>query len=128
MIKYLLSTVEKLWVPLKDQKLSDDDFRNPEFLTTTNPRWVNAGLSQDVIDILSAKGITHFTPVQGEAFDPIMNRRDVIGRSRTGTGKTLAFGLPSMTRLIDFTEQVGKRDATTGRMKRGRSPSMIVLW
>lgn len=113
-----------------DNKLkeSDFDFSDPEFLRTTNPRWIEAGLSQNVIDILSAKGITSFTPVQGEAFEQIMNRRDVIGRSRTGTGKTLAFGMPSLTRLVQFTEQVGKRDPETGRMKKGRSPSMIILW
>jgi ATP-dependent RNA helicase DDX21 len=87
---------------------------------------VAAGLDQGVIDVLSAKGITHFTPVQAEAFDPIMNRRDVIGRSRTGTGKTLAFGLPSLTRLVQFTEGKGTRDSM-GKMKRGRKPAMIVL-
>lgn len=84
-------------------------------------------MSQSVIDILSGRGITHFTPVQAEAFDPIMAGRDVIGRSRTGTGKTLAFGLPALTRLIQFTEANGKRDPRTGRMRRGRLVSMIIL-
>jgi len=102
------------------------DYKDKTFLSTSNPRWVQAGLSQAVIDVLSSKGITHFTPVQGEAFDPIMARRDVIGRSRTGTGKTLAFGLPSLTRLVDMLEKTGKRDER-GRMQRGRNPSMLVL-
>lgn len=84
-------------------------------------------MSQDVIDVLSEKGITHFTPVQGEAFDPIMAGRDVIGRSRTGTGKTLAFGLPSLTRLITWMEEKGYRDPATGRMARGRPVSMLIL-
>jgi ATP-dependent RNA helicase DDX21 len=79
-----------------------------------------------VIDVLSAKGITQFTPVQAEAFGPVVARRDVIGRSRTGTGKTLAFGLPSLTRLVKFTEEQGKRDSS-GRMSRGRKPSMLIL-
>jgi len=103
-----------------------EDFKDPEFLSTSNPRWVQAGLSQSVIDILSSKGITHFTPVQGEAFDPIVARRDVIGRSRTGTGKTLAFGLPSMTRMVEYTRDSGKRESN-GRMAKGRKPSMIIL-
>ena len=93
----------------------------------TNPRWVQAGLDQGVIDILSGRGITKFTPVQGEAFDPIVAGRDVIGRSRTGTGKTLAFGLPAMTRIVQIANDSGKRDAATGQMRRGRLPSMIVL-
>ncbi|KAL3911471.1 MAG: hypothetical protein SGILL_007270, partial [Bacillariaceae sp.] len=102
------------------------DFTDPKFLSTSNPRWISAGLDQRVIDVLSGKGITRFTPVQGEAFDPILAGRDVIGRSRTGTGKTLAFGLPSLTRLTKWLEEKGYRDAS-GRMQRGRPVSMLVL-
>lgn len=102
------------------------DFNNPKFLSTSNPRWVEAGLSQAVIDVLSAKGITRFTPVQGEAFDPILAGRDVIGRSRTGTGKTLAFGLPTLARLSKWMDEKGYRDES-GRMVRGRPVSMVVL-
>jgi superfamily II DNA/RNA helicase len=108
------------------QSLADQDFKDPAFLSTSNPRWVQAGLDQRVIDILSAKGITHFTPVQGEAFDPVLMGRDVIGRSRTGTGKTLAFGLPGITRLVTLLQEKGVRDAG-GRMARGRKTSMLVL-
>lgn len=99
---------------------------DPKFLSTSNPRWVQAGLSQDIIDILSKKGISRFTPVQGEAFDPVLAGRDVIGRSRTGTGKTLAFGLPSLTRLSKMADEKGYREQN-GRMRKGRPVSMIVL-
>lgn len=102
------------------------DFNNPKFLSTSNPHWIDAGLSQDVIDVLSKKGIVSFTPVQAEAFDPILAGRDVIGRSRTGTGKTLAFGLPSLTRLTQLAEKKGLRESN-GRMRRGRPVSMIIL-
>jgi ATP-dependent RNA helicase DDX21 len=87
---------------------------------------VNAGLSQAVIDELSKKGIVSFTPVQAEAFDPILAGRDVIGRSRTGTGKTLAFGLPSLTRIAQLAEKKGLLESN-GRMRKGRPVSMIVL-
>lgn len=103
------------------------DFSDPNFLVTSNPRWLKAGLDQRVIDVVSGRGITHFTPVQGEAFDPVAAGRDVIGRSRTGTGKTLAFGLPSITRLVKFLEDKGVRDPHTERMQKGRGVSMIVL-
>jgi superfamily II DNA/RNA helicase len=102
------------------------DFTDPKFLSTSNPRWIKAGLTQSVIDVLSAKGITKFTPVQGEAFDPIVAGRDVIGRSRTGTGKTLAFGLPSMTRMLTWLEEKGYRDEQ-GRMARGRPVTMVIM-
>jgi ATP-dependent RNA helicase DDX21 len=108
------------------EEMDPINFNDPKFLSTSNPRWVEAGLSPKVIDVLSAKGITKFTPVQGEAFDPVLAGRDVIGRSRTGTGKTLAFGLPSMVRLVDLLEQKGFRDSS-GQMTRGRPVSMLIL-
>ena len=102
------------------------NWKDPAILLTSNPRWTQLGMDQAVIDQLSQKGIVSFTPVQAEAFEPIMNRRDVIGRSRTGTGKTLAFGMPALQRLIAFHEEKGNRDKL-GRMRRGRSVSMLVL-
>eukprot|EP00977_Amphora_coffeiformis_P008800 scaffold1992_cov187-Amphora_coffeaeformis.AAC.18 len=107
-------------------KVTEADLKDPEFLSTGNPRWVQAGLDQRVIDILSGKGITHFTPVQGEAFEPVLAGRDVIGRSRTGTGKTLAFGLPSITRLLNLYDEKGVRDPS-GRLARGRKVGMLIL-
>ena len=107
-------------------QLDPKNFQDPKFLSTSNPRWVQAGLSQEIIDILSAKGITKFTPVQGEAFDPILAGRDVIGRSRTGTGKTLAFGLPTITRVAKWLEEKGLKNGN-GQFAAGRPVSMIVL-
>jgi superfamily II DNA/RNA helicase len=102
------------------------DYNDPKFLSIKNPFWIEHGMSPEVIDILSEKGITKFTPVQAEAYLPILKRRDVIGRSRTGTGKTLAFGLPSLTRIVEFAEEKGFRNER-GQMQRGRPTSMIVL-
>jgi len=103
-----------------------EDFTDPKFLSTSNPYWTDKGMKQDVIDVLSGKGITRFTEVQGRAFEPAFAGRDVIGRSRTGTGKTIAFGLPSVHRLVKIAEEQGKLDHH-GRRKRGRNVSMIVL-
>lgn len=65
--------------------------------------------------------------MQGEAFDPVLAGRDVIGRSRTGTGKTLAFGLPAIARLNNqWFDENGYRDER-GQLARGRPVSMVVL-
>ena len=88
------------------------------------------GVPQDIIDVLSHKGITHFTPVQAKAVRPVLAGRDVIGRSRTGTGKTLAFGIPALMRLLDISKANGNaevmRDGSI-RMRKGRLPGIIVL-
>lgn len=77
-------------------------------------------------EVLKEKGIVQFTPVQAEAFEPVLEGRDVIGRSRTGTGKTLAFGMPTLTRLAKWVDEKGYRDSR-GRLMAGRPVSMLIL-
>ena len=110
-----------------DSQENPVDFTDPKFLSVTNPHWVEEGLAQEIIDVLSEKGIVRFTPVQAEAFGPTLAGRDVIGRSRTGTGKTLAFGLPGLMRLKQLAKEKGTVDERTGRMPKGRKVSMLVL-
>ena len=108
----------------------EQDYTDKTFLSTSNPHWTQLGLPQSVIDVLSHKGITHLTPVQAKAMAPILAGRDVIGRSRTGTGKTLAFGMPSAVRIVESIKQKGACDILPDgkiRVQRGRLPSMIVL-
>ena len=114
-----------------NKKQKEEDFTDPKFLSTSNPLWTKqVGVPQDIIDVLSHKGITHFTPVQAKAIRPVLAGRDVIGRSRTGTGKTLAFGIPALIRLVDIAKANGNADVMRDgsiRMRKGRLPGMIVL-
>jgi superfamily II DNA/RNA helicase len=49
--------------------------------------------------MLGVDGITQPTPVQAAVIPDAIARRDVLGRARTGSGKTMAFGLPILIRL-----------------------------
>ena len=50
---------------------------------------------------ISALGFETPTPIQAEAIPVLLSGRDVIGRARTGSGKTAAFGLPLLERVHD---------------------------
>jgi ATP-dependent RNA helicase RhlE len=50
---------------------------------------------------IRALGFTAPTPIQAKAIPPILAGRDVLGLAQTGTGKTAAFVLPILERLID---------------------------
>lgn len=49
---------------------------------------------------IEAAGFTTPTPIQAQAILPVMEGRDVMGLAQTGTGKTAAFGLPILHRLM----------------------------
>ncbi|GJQ08943.1 hypothetical protein GpartN1_g734.t1 [Galdieria partita] len=61
-------------------------------------------LSEKILDLLEERGFQGATPIQSATFELILGGRDIIGRSRTGTGKTLAFVLPIMQKLVEQTE------------------------
>ena len=44
---------------------------------------------------------------QRAVLEPAMQGKDMIGRARTGTGKTLAFGIPIMDRILRHNEKNG---------------------
>ncbi len=57
------------------------------------------GVAADVVRQLATLGITTPTPIQAQAIPIALTGRDLIGIAQTGTGKTLAFGLPILARL-----------------------------
>ncbi|NDD66935.1 DEAD/DEAH box helicase [bacterium] len=58
------------------------------------------GLHDTVLKAVIEKGYTEATPIQLEAIPAILNGRDVIAGAQTGTGKTAAYGLPIIHRLV----------------------------
>lgn len=50
---------------------------------------------------LKSQGITEPTPVQEQTIPVALEGHDLVGIAQTGTGKTLAFGLPSLARLAE---------------------------
>ena len=63
--------------------------------------FASLGLSQPVLSAIADAGYTEPTPIQQQAIPLIVQGRDVMGLAQTGTGKTAAFTLPIVDRLID---------------------------
>ncbi|MCB1214866.1 MAG: DEAD/DEAH box helicase [Deltaproteobacteria bacterium] len=57
------------------------------------------GLSDSLLQILASQGFEHPTPIQAQAIPPALQGQDILGCAQTGTGKTLAFGLPLLQKL-----------------------------
>jgi len=63
------------------------------------------GLSGQLVNKLSAMGINEPTPIQTHAIPYGLDGEDVLGLAQTGTGKTLAFGLPLLNQVMEMKGQ-----------------------
>lgn len=64
-----------------------------------NLKFEEMNLSEEIIRAVKDMGFEEATPIQSQAISIIMEGRDIIGQSQTGTGKTAAFGLPCLEML-----------------------------
>lgn len=62
-------------------------------------RFEDMNLSPEICQAVLDMGFEEATPIQSQAISVVMEGRDVIGQSQTGTGKTAAFGIPCLERI-----------------------------
>ncbi|CAM8987616.1 unnamed protein product [Rhodiola kirilowii] len=95
----------------------DEDEAKPE-----DPNSVSKfRVSKPLVEALRKKGIEALFPIQAMTFDTVLDGFDLIGRARTGQGKTLAFVLPILESLINGP---AKSERKTGY---GKAPSVLIL-
>ena len=58
-------------------------------------------LSQDILSAVEELGFTEMTEIQEKSIPLMLQGRDIVGRSNTGTGKTAAFGLPAVESITE---------------------------
>jgi ATP-dependent RNA helicase RhlE len=66
----------------------------------TAPSFAELGLSEPLLAALADEGYTTPTPIQTKAIPHVLAGRDLFGCAQTGTGKTAAFALPLIDRLL----------------------------
>ena len=65
----------------------------------TDTTFAQLGVIQPLVDVLLAQGITVAFPIQAMTVADALAGRDVCGKAKTGSGKTLGFGLPMLQRI-----------------------------
>ncbi len=78
--------------------------------------FASLGVPAPLVSALNARGITEPTPIQAATLPDSLAGRDVLGRGRTGSGKTFAFALPLVARL-----------AASGTPRQSRKPRALIL-
>ncbi|MDO4258310.1 MAG: DEAD/DEAH box helicase [Actinomycetaceae bacterium] len=80
------------------------------------------GVTDPIVDALAARGITHPFPIQALTLPPALERHDIIGQAKTGTGKTLGFGIPVLEDVIAPDE-----DGYSDLLNPGKPQALIIL-
>ena len=78
---------------------------NTQETTQTAKSFADFGVRQDISDALAAVGITSPFPIQELTLPVALSGQDIIGQAKTGTGKTLGFGLPTIQRVVGRDEE-----------------------
>ncbi|VVS98691.1 ATP-dependent RNA helicase RhlE [Sphingomonas sp. EC-HK361] len=68
--------------------------------------FAHLGLAEPLVRAIEAKGYTQPTPIQRDSIPQLLEGRDLLGIAQTGTGKTAAFVLPSIQRLVAAQKRV----------------------
>lgn len=95
------------------------------------------GLGNNIVEALAKLGAEKPFPIQGATIPDVLQGNNVLGRGRTGSGKTIAFGAPLVERLLQmkaegrFAGDPPKVDPNNKRSKRervrGRKPKALIL-
>ncbi len=73
-------------------------------------------LAEPLLNAISSEGYTAATPIQAQSIPALMKGRDLLGIAQTGTGKTAAFALPLLHRLLE----------NKGTRQRGQTRALIL--
>jgi len=69
----------------------------------------------DIVASLTDEGIIHPFPIQAMTLEVALGGHDIIGQAKTGTGKTLGFGIPMIQRVISPKDEAFATLATAGK-------------
>ena len=67
-------------------------------------RFEDMNISNEICRAVLDMGFEEATPIQSQAIPVILEGKDIIGQSQTGTGKTAAFGIPLLERITPRTD------------------------
>ena len=81
------------------------------------------GLGQNIVRVLAELGAASPFPIQAATIPDVLAGKDVLGRGRTGSGKTIAFGAPLVERLLALSAGADKG----ARREFGRAPRALIL-
>ena len=85
---------------MEKTEATDAESVDTESVIETPPSFRSLGICDEVMEAIDGMGWEFPTPVQSECYAKVVAGSDLIVQSRTGTGKTAAFGIPLVDRVV----------------------------
>ncbi|AGW40449.1 ATP-dependent RNA helicase [Leifsonia xyli subsp. cynodontis DSM 46306] len=121
---FSLSRQEKRFAPQDDVVLDRLQAEATRAEDVDGVTFASLGLGGNIVRALAELGAETPFPIQAATAPEIVAGRDVLGRGRTGSGKTIAFGAPMVERLMRLWAESGK---SGGKRQSGRAPRALIL-
>jgi superfamily II DNA/RNA helicase len=107
------------YVPADDVKLEKLQAEATVAADVEGVTFGDLGIGANITRVLGEMGATSPFPIQAATIPDVLAGKDVLGRGRTGSGKTIAFGAPLVEKLMENNGGKNRR--------MGRSPRALIL-
>ncbi|EYR62258.1 DNA helicase, partial [Actinotalea ferrariae CF5-4] len=104
-----------------DEALADPIIAPPAYVPVQQT-FADFGIRAEIVDALADSGITHPFPIQALTLPVALSRHDIIGQAKTGTGKTLGFGLPLLEHVVAPDE-----DGFSALLAPGKPQALVIV-
>ncbi|MEU6221326.1 DEAD/DEAH box helicase [Streptomyces sp. NPDC047022] len=92
-----VSSTDHIVLPENDENVAVDNVENVD--SAPEITFADLGLPEGIVRKLAQNGVTTPFPIQAATIPDALVGKDILGRGRTGSGKTLSFGLPTLATL-----------------------------
>ncbi len=107
------------YVPADDVKLEKLQAEATVAADVEGVTFTDLGIGGNISRTLAEMGATSPFPIQAATIPDVLSGKDVLGRGRTGSGKTIAFGAPLVEKLMEH--------GGGTKRKMGRAPRALIL-
>ncbi|EFL40558.1 ATP-dependent RNA helicase, partial [Streptomyces griseoflavus Tu4000] len=98
-IRMPIASTDHVVVPENAENVTDTDIDATTEVAAPETTFADLGLPEGVVRKLAQNGVTTPFPIQAATIPDALAGKDILGRGRTGSGKTLSFGLPTLATL-----------------------------
>ena len=130
-ITFTIQTQEKGPAALEVKRFAEENKilhpRKRDIAADIEVKFTDLDLKPEILHAIRDAGYIDPTPIQAQAIPIVLNGQDLLGCAQTGTGKTAAFALPMLQRLMNTTSKDRLNIINNNKYKITRKIRVLVL-